>query len=267
VCLYNYLLVMKITKPCVTYILLLMPTTSIFAVTDCEHASGLNQLNEHLNQSITDHLFHYSLLRLKHFNEFMATYFKQNQQWVNELIWSKQYTQTQLKQKLIQKNQNIFQSLNTQFVKIAQQRANESALDDDYHYIAKYENLLKPYVAMQLEKQQKQLLMVYDGHKDQAINEFFQYDIQEDKLLKQQIQQNFHFKFTEIKTLNQEHDQDKRISYCQMKLMLNPQKSVILEYAISQFVDEPDVLLMPMEFKVNTLNVEYEDIGHYLILK
>ncbi|WP_228153626.1 hypothetical protein [Acinetobacter bereziniae] len=109
--------------------------------------------------------------------------------------------------------------------------------------------------------------MVYDAQKDQAINALFQYDIHEDELLKQQIQQNFHFKFTEIKTLNQEHDQDKRISYCQMKLMLNQQKSVILEYAIGQFVDEPDVLLMPTEFNVNRLNVGYENIGHYLIVQ
>ncbi len=52
-----------------------------------------------------------------------------------------------------------------------------------------------------------------------------------------------------------------------MKLMLNQQKSVILEYAIGQFVDEPDVLLMPTEFNVNRLNVGYENIGHYLIVQ
>lgn len=259
---------MKIIKRHAACFLLLLPITSVFAVNDCQHTSGLKQLNEHLNQSIANDLYHYWYLRIKHFNEFMLRSFKQDQQSVNDLIWSKQYTQAQLKQKLIQKNQNIFHDLNTQFVKIAQQQqAKETELDDVYHYIANYEKLLEPYIAMQLDKQQKQLLMVYDAQKDQAINALFKYDIQEDKLLKQQIQQNFHFKFTEIKTLNQEHDQDKRISYCQMKLILNPQKSVILGYAIGQFVDEPDVLLMPTEFKVNTQNVEYEEIGHYLILQ
>ncbi|WP_336933293.1 hypothetical protein [Acinetobacter bereziniae] len=259
---------MKIIKRHAACFLLLLPTTSVFAVNDCQHTSGLKQLNEHLNQSIENDLYHYWYLRIKHFNEFMLRSFKQDQQSVNDLIWSKQYTQAQLKQKLVQKNQNIFQDLNTQFVKTAQQQqAKETELDDVYHYFANYEKLLEPYIAMQLDKQQKQLLMVYDAQKDQAINALFQYDIQEDKLLKQQIQQNFHFKFTEIKTLNQEHDQDKRISYCQMKLMLNQQKSVILEYAIGQFVDESDVLLMPTEFKVNRLNVGYEDIGHYLIVQ
>lgn len=266
-CLYNSVLAMKITKQCVVCFLVLLSTTSIFAGTDCGRPSVLSQLDEHINQSMTDHLSRYSQLRLKYFDEFMTTYFAQNQQWLNELIGSKQYTQAQIYSKMIQKNQNIYSDLNTQFVKIAQQHVTETELDDVYHYNANYENLLEPNLATQLEEQQKQLLMIYNGQKDQAVNEFFKYDIQENKLLKQQIQQNFHFKFTEIKTIDLENDRDKSISYCQMKLMLNPQKSVMLRYTIGQFVNETEVRLMPAQFKLNKQNVEYEDIGHYLILQ
>lgn len=70
---------MKIIKRYVACFLLLLPTTSVFAVNDCEHTSGLKQLNEHLNQSIENDLYHYWYLRIKHFNEFMLRSFKQDQ--------------------------------------------------------------------------------------------------------------------------------------------------------------------------------------------